>query len=291
MQGEGKRGGPIEIYPKFWILSPVARHTTVVLRIPAWTKSFEFTKRELETKLERDMLPAAIPELPTVRRMTLGMNSSMVVPSLHARATVEQQQKMFTDSWDPLFIGYLAAVYFHTCETKINSWTTQAKKMRGLMPPKYEVREVLRTLEKAGLESKLPIYDDGSMIGEEGHLALKDEMKISTRKYLGPYGLQEVESQQEGRKLDTTGVLYAPLTEYKVADPTTPSLLSVGTPGDKRCFPVENRFTVTLERGSSRVRRGREHERNLQRGWRTNGSGQYARRRSNEHGLQSRHYT
>ena len=53
------------------------------------TKSFEIAKSELETLLERDVLPAAIPEFPTVRRMTLGMNSPMVVPSLQARATVE----------------------------------------------------------------------------------------------------------------------------------------------------------------------------------------------------------
>ena len=58
----------------------------------------------------------------------------------------------------------------------------QAKKMRGSLPPKYEVREVLKTLEKAGLENKLPIYDDGRMILEEGHVALKDEMKFSERK-------------------------------------------------------------------------------------------------------------
>ena len=118
-----KREDPIEVYPKLWNLNPVAIDTREVLRIPAWTKSFEFTKRELETRLERDVLPAAIPEFPTVRRMTLGMNSPMVVPSLYARATVEQQQNMFTDSWDPLLIGYLAAAYFHTCKTKINSWT------------------------------------------------------------------------------------------------------------------------------------------------------------------------
>ena len=110
----------------------------------------------------------------------------MVVPSLRARATVEQQQKTLTEFWDPLFIGYSAAVYFHTCETKIISWTTQAKKMRGSMPPKFEVREVLKTLEKPGLESKLPIYDDGGMIVEEIHLALKNEMKISTRSYRAP---------------------------------------------------------------------------------------------------------
>ena len=85
------------------------------------------------------------------------------------------------------------------------------------------------------------------MIVEEGHLALKDEMKFSTRKYLAPYGLQEVELQQEGRKLDAAGVRYVPLNEYKVADPTTPSPLSVGVPGDKRSLPVENRFTDAPE--------------------------------------------
>ena len=232
------------------------------MRIPARTKSFEFTKRELETILELGALPAVIPEFPTVRRMTLGMNSPMVVPSQHARATVEQQQKMFTDSGDPLFIGYSEAVYFHTCETKIISWTTQAKKMRCSMPPKHEVREVLKTLEKAGLESKLPIYDDGRMIVEKGHLALKDEMKF-TRKLLAPYGLQEVELQQEGRKLDPAGVLYVPLTEHEVADPTTPSPLSVGTPGDRRSLPVENRFTDALERDQAESGEGESVEETL----------------------------
>ena len=31
-------------------------------------------------------------------------------------------------------------------------------------------------------------------------------------------------------------------------NPTTPSPLSVGTPGDKRSFPTENRFRDVLER-------------------------------------------
>ena len=181
--------------------------------------------------------------------MTLGMNSPMVVPSLHARAVVEQQQRVFMDSRDPLFIGYSSAVYFHTCRIKINSWTTQAKKTRGSMPPKYEIREVLKTLEKAGFESKLPIYDDERMIVEEGHLALKDDIKFSTRKHLEPYGLQEVELQPQGRKLDAARILYVPLTEYKVTDPTTtPSPPVSGIPGDKRNLSVENRFTDALER-------------------------------------------
>ena len=84
-------------------------------------------KRELETILERDRLP----EFPTVKRVTLGENCPMIVESIHAREAVEQQQKAFTQSWHPLSIGYSAAVYFHTCENKINAWTTQAGKMRG----------------------------------------------------------------------------------------------------------------------------------------------------------------
>ena len=108
------------------------------MRIPAWKKSFDFAKKELETILEHDVSPAAIPEFPTARRMTLGMNSPMSVPSIHASEAVEQQQKVFKHSWDPLFIGYSAAVCFHISELKINSRTTQAKKMRSSMPPKYE---------------------------------------------------------------------------------------------------------------------------------------------------------
>ena len=164
----GKREGPIETYPKFWILNPLMAGGQEILRISAWKKSFELVMRELEATLEKEILPTTVPEFPTVRRMTLELNSSLVVPSLFARATVEKQQREFTDGWDPLFIGYTAAVYFHTCDIKINSWTTQAKKMRGSMAPKFEVRDILRTLDQANLENMLPVWDDGRMIVEEG---------------------------------------------------------------------------------------------------------------------------
>ena len=71
----GKREGLIEAYRKFWHLNPVARDKRELLRILAWTRSFELSKNELETILERDVLPAAVPEFPTVRRMTLGMSN------------------------------------------------------------------------------------------------------------------------------------------------------------------------------------------------------------------------
>ena len=148
--------------------------------------------------------------------------------------TMEEMQKDFTDGWDPLFIGYTAAVYFHTSEAKINSWTTQAKKMRGSLPPGYEVRKVLRALEQEGLENMLPVWDDGRMIMKEGHIALADDMKFATRKYRAPYGLEQVEMRQKGKELDAAGQLYVALTEYKRLDPATPSPLSVDTPGDKR---------------------------------------------------------
>ena len=164
---------------------------------------------------------------------------------------MEQQHKVFTHSWDPLFIGYSAAVYFHTCEVKVNSWTTQGKKNRSSMPHKYEIREVIKVLEKTGLESKIPMYDSGRMIMEEGHLALQDEMKGSTGKHLAPYGQEEVEFQHEGRKLDAAGTLYVSLAEYKAGNPATPSPLSVGTPGDKRITDSKTRWRWTK---MSRVR-------------------------------------
>ena len=247
----GKRKGPIETYPKFWNLNPLTASGQEVLRIPAWKKSFELVKRELDAILEKEILPSTIPEFPTVRRMTLGMNSPLVVPSLFARAAAEGQQREFTDGWDPLFIDYTAAVYFHTCDININSWTTQAKKMRGSLPPKFEIREVLRKLERAGLENMLPVWDDDRMIVEEGHVALKDEMKFATRRYRAPYGLEQVEMRQEGKELDAAGPLYVAMTEYKKPDPAIPSLLSVGTPGDKRSGPVEDRFRGSLREEES----------------------------------------
>ena len=88
------------------------------MRVPAWKKSFELLKRELEAILEKEVLSVSIPEFPTVRRMTLGMNSPLVVPSPFARAAAVEQQKGFTYGWEFLFIGYTAAVYFHTSEIK-----------------------------------------------------------------------------------------------------------------------------------------------------------------------------
>ena len=93
------------------------------------------------------------------------------------------------------------------------------------MPPKFEVREILRTLDRVSLKNGLPIWDDGRMIVEEGHIALKDEMKFATKKYRAPYGLEQVEMRQEGRELDTGDSLYVALTEYKKQAPTTPSPL------------------------------------------------------------------
>ena len=75
----GKREGPIETYPKFWNLNPLTASGQEILRIPAWRKSFELVKRELEAILEKEILSTTIPEFPTVRRITLGMNSPLEV--------------------------------------------------------------------------------------------------------------------------------------------------------------------------------------------------------------------
>ena len=57
--------------------------------------------------------------------------------------------------------------------------------------------------------------------------------------------------------MDAAGVLYVPLTEYETVDPTTPSPLSVGAPGDRRNLPVENRFTAPLRGTSRSLEKGR----------------------------------
>ena len=107
----------------------------------------------------------------------------------------------------------------------------------------------MRTLERAGLKNKLPVWDDGRMIVNEGHIALKaDDMLFATRKYRAPYGLEQVERRQEGKELDAAGPLHVALIEYKETGPATPSPLSVDTPGDKRSGPVEDRFRRILER-------------------------------------------
>ena len=95
----GKREGPIETYPKFCNLNALTASGQEVLRVPAWKKSFELVKRELEAILEKEVLPKSIPEFPTVRRMTLGMNSSLVVPSLFARAATNRRTTEGVHRW------------------------------------------------------------------------------------------------------------------------------------------------------------------------------------------------
>ena len=70
------------------------------------------------------------------------------------------------------------------------------------MTPRCDLREVNKVLEREVFENKDPVYVDGRIIVEEGHLGLKAESRCSTKKHLAPYGLQEFELQQKGSRLD-----------------------------------------------------------------------------------------
>ena len=113
-----------------------------------------------------------------------------------------------------------------------------------------------KILERAAFENKEPIYDSGRMIVEDGHLALKEEMKISKMRHLAPYALEEVELQHDGRKLDVAGALYVSLTENRAMDPAMPSPLSVDTSGDKSGLPVKGRFEDALKRDQPEAAEG-----------------------------------
>ena len=105
----------------------------------------------------------------------------------------------------------------------------------------------------------MPIYDSGRK--DHGRRSpSSSEMKCSTRKHLAPYGLEEVELQHEGRKLDAAGSLYVSLTKYKAVDPATPTTLP---PGDKRSLPVENRIKDALERDQDESGEGESMEETL----------------------------
>ena len=74
----------------------------------------------------------------------------------------------------------------------------------------------MRSLERAGLENKLPVWEDGRMIVNEGHIALRaDDMLFATRKYRAPYGLEQVERRLEVKELDAAGPLHVAMTELR----------------------------------------------------------------------------
>ena len=148
----------------------------------------ELVKRELEMILEREFLPITVPEFPMVRRITLGMNSPLVVPSLYTRAAIEKQQREFTDGCDHLFIGYSAAVYFHRCDIKINSWTTQAKKIRGSMPPIEKEDDSRQSLENHGKFDEIRrFYNKKFEKGHDVHLHLASTEDYSKPNKRGEY--------------------------------------------------------------------------------------------------------
>ena len=105
----------------------------------------------------------------------LRMNNLMLVPSVQVRKVGERQQRVFKQGWDPLFFGYFA--YFHSSEIKINSWMNEAKKIRGLMPPRYDVHEVNKVLERAGFENKDLVIDVCQIKVEDGQLELIVEQR------------------------------------------------------------------------------------------------------------------
>ena len=91
---------------------------------------------------------------------------------------------------------------------------------------------------------------------EQG-LQLHEERARHTRRHLAPYGLDEVEIQHDGRKLDAAGALYVSFTEYKGMKTATPVLLWVGNPGDKMSLPAEGRFEDALKREQPELVEGR----------------------------------
>ena len=118
----GKQQGPIEAYPKLWNLNPLENQAGEILRIPAWTKAFELTRRELGVILERDWLAATF----FYRgENDIGLKSPSLVTSVQAKRIVERQHKVFTHCWDPYFIGFSAAVHFYSSERKSTRGRTQ----------------------------------------------------------------------------------------------------------------------------------------------------------------------
>ena len=69
--------------------------------------------------------------------------------------------------------------------------------------------------------------------------------------------------KQEEKELDAAGPFYVALSNCKKLDPATPSPLSIGTTGDRRSNPVEDRFKDTLEKGRAESEEGESMDETL----------------------------
>ena len=109
------------------------------------------------------------------------------------------------------------------------------------MPPKFEVRGILRALDQASLEKTLTIWDDGRMIVEG-----QDE--VCHKKVPGALRIRTGGNETRRERAGSGRLVICGSNGNKKQDPATPLPLSVGTPGDKRSGPVEDRFREILER-------------------------------------------
>ena len=87
------------------------------------------------------------------------------------------------------------------------------------------------------------------------HIALKDEMKFATRRYRAPYGLEQGD-ETGGEGAGCSRPVVCGSDGIQEAGSSDTIIMSVGTPGDKRSGPVEDRFRRILER--RRVESGEE---------------------------------
>ena len=91
----------------------------------------------------------------------------------------------------------------------------------------------------------LPIWDEGRMIVEEVGYCAKGLDEVCHKKVPGALRIR-LGRTKTGR--ERAGCSRLVMTEYKKQDIAKPLPMSVGTPGDKRSGPVEDRFRKILER-------------------------------------------
>ena len=182
----GKREGPIETYSQFWNLNPLTANGQEILRIPAWKKSFELVKRELEAILEKEVLPVSIPEFPTVSEGHIALKEDeMVFATRRYRAPygleqVEMRQEgKELDAAGPLYVALTEYKKTGLATPSPLSVDTPGDKRSGPVEDRFR-----RILERREAESGEESMDETlSEAGEDMEVGNTPEQKPSEEEF------------------------------------------------------------------------------------------------------------
>ena len=110
--------------PKLWNLRLVVRDSGEAMRVPLWTEAYAHVKENQQAWLSGSRpLPDQCPRYTPIRRMLLGVTSTVIVPRIGAARGAEEKMRKWSEGMKPRFISWNVAA-MHTFDfTFPDAWS------------------------------------------------------------------------------------------------------------------------------------------------------------------------